>query len=555
MSTVSRYAGHVAPTAIPQTEAASPKQELNNAGGYSFVVDDWARLERFLVLGSEGGTYYVGERKLTKDNAGCVQRCLDLDGVRAVEMIASVSESGRAPKNDAAIFALALAAAHSRPEVQAAALAKLQTVCRIGTHLFSFCAAVDQLRGWGRGLRRAVAKWYTDKPAERLAYQVLKYQQRNGWSHRDLLRLSHAAPSSDAHAAVFRWIAAQGDLAALGAREVVRRKKDKTEARVAYPPVSGLPEMLSVYDALKSATDSSSVIRLVTDHGFVHEMIPTEFKNDPAVWDALLQHMPITAMVRSLAKMTSVGLLAPLSDASKLVASRLTDEALLKKGRVHPMSLLLALGTYSSGEGLRGKLTWEPLQPICDALNDGFHLAFSTVVPTGQNIMIALDVSASMGWTACGPISCAQAAAALCMVTARTEQNWHILAFADSLRELPISPKMRLDDVLRVTEDHTFGGTDCSLPMVEATKRKLDVDAFYVFTDNETWAGKVHPHIALQEYRSKRGRPHAKLVVVAMDATEFSIANPDDGGMLDVVGMDAAAPQVIADFTRGGVSK
>lgn len=38
-----------------------------------------------------------------------------------------------------------------------------------------------------------------------------------------------------------------------------------------------------------------------------------------------------------------------------------------------------------------------------------------------------------------------------------------------------------------------------------------------------------------------------KLVVVGMVSNGFSIADPDDAGMLDVVGFDAAAPQVIAD--------
>ena len=49
-------------------------QVPNSAGGYAWELDDWARLDRFLILGSEGGTYYVSERKLTKDNAACVAR-------------------------------------------------------------------------------------------------------------------------------------------------------------------------------------------------------------------------------------------------------------------------------------------------------------------------------------------------------------------------------------------------------------------------------------------------------------------------------------------------
>jgi 60 kDa SS-A/Ro ribonucleoprotein len=42
----------------------------------------------------------------------------------------------------------------------------------------------------------------------------------------------------------------------------------------------------------------------------------------------------------------------------------------------------------------------------------------------------------------------------------------------------------------------------------------------------------------------------AKLVVVGMTATSFTIADPSDAGMLDVVGFDTAAPQVMADFAR-----
>ena len=37
-------------------------QVRNSGGGYSWEVDDWTRLDRFLILGAEGGTYYIGER-------------------------------------------------------------------------------------------------------------------------------------------------------------------------------------------------------------------------------------------------------------------------------------------------------------------------------------------------------------------------------------------------------------------------------------------------------------------------------------------------------------
>ena len=75
------------------------------------------------------------------------------------------------------------------------------------------------------------------------------------------------------------------------------------------------------------------------------------------------------------------------------------------------------------------------------------------------------------------------------------------------------------------------------------------MDTFVIYTDNETWAGRVHPAQALRAYRNARGIP-AKLVVVGMTSTGFSIADPDDAGMLDVVGFDTATPPVISDFAR-----
>lgn len=98
--------------------------------------------------------------------------------------------------------------------------------------------------------------------------------------------------------------------------------------------------------------------------------------------------------------------------------------------------------------------------------------------------------------------------------------------------------------------DLPFGGTDCALPMLHALQRGLAIDTFVVYTDNETWAGDIHPHQALRRYRERTGID-AKLIVVGMTATEFSIADPSAPGMLDVAGFDTAVPALVMDFARG----
>ena len=85
--------------------------------------------------------------------------------------------------------------------------------------------------------------------------------------------------------------------------------------------------------------------------------------------------------------------------------------------------------------------------------------------------------------------------------------------------------------------------------MVEALARRWAADLFVIYTDSETWAGAVHPAEALRACRERTGIA-ARLVVVAMASNGFTIADPDDAGMLDVVGFDAATPAVIADFAR-----
>ena len=99
---------------------------------------------------------------------------------------------------------------------------------------------------------------------------------------------------------------------------------------------------------------------------------------------------------------------------------------------------------------------------------------------------------------------------------------------------------------------HSFGGTDCALPMKYAYENDLEVDSFIVVTDNETWAGNGHPHEWLKKYNKKMGR-NAKLVVVAATATEFTIADPESNLMLDVSGFDSSTPKVIADFSAGRI--
>lgn len=521
-----------------QNRPADPRQKANRAGGYTFQVSDAERLRRFLTLGTDGGTFYAGSAELVEENAGVVLKMARDAGETLVATIVDVSTRGAAPKQNPALFALAIAAAHGDAGTRRAALDALPAVARTGTHLFTFAKYVEQFRGWGRGLRNAVAGWYTAKPADRLAYQVVKYRQRGGWSHRDLLRLSHPKATDPGTRAVFDWVTsgATGD---------------------------DTPALIEGF--LKAADPNANHPKLVSDYGLSWEMLPTEALNNPAVWEALLARgMPQTALMRQLPRLTRLGLLRDRSVRSGVV-SQLTDPTALAKARVHPINVLVAQRTYAVGVGQLGTKSWDPDRRIVDALDAAFYAAFGAVTPADRRTLLALDVSGSMGFqTIAGmPLTPREASAALALVQLATEPDADTVAFTAkrgsrysgvfgqaAVRPLDISPRQRLDDAVRSVSNLPFGPTDCALPMEYALENGMEVDTFVVYTDSETWAGRSHPHQALKRYREATGID-AKMVVVGMTATDASIADPTDPGMLDIAGFDAAVPNLINDFSRG----
>jgi len=502
----------------------------NSAGGYAWQLDPWQRLMRFLVLGTEGGTYYISEQTLTRDNAKNALHCLAEDGQRFVRMVVDVSENGRAYKNDPAIFALALASAAQDADTRQMALAALPRVARTGTHLLHFAAYVDGLRGWGRGLRKAVGNWYAAKNNEQLAFQLAKYQNRDGWSHRDVLRLAHPMPDGEARKALYRW--------AVGAEDVAQ---------------DSLTGLVAGLEQLKRAESENQVVGLIHCYKAPREIIPTQYLTSPVVWAALLPNLGITALLRNLGNLSKVGLLVPGAGIVPEVVARITDRETLRRGRVHPLQVLAALVTYQQGHGMRGSGRWKVVPEVVAALNRAFDLAFENVVPTGKRLYLALDVSGSMSMGSVSGIpglTPREASAALAMISVNTERDVIIRGFQTQMVPLSIQAGMSLAQAIKAVSNLPFAGTDCAQPMLDALKHNLKVDAFIVYTDSETWAGAVHPSQALREYRKKTGIP-AKLVVVGMTSNRFTIADPNDAGMLDVVGFSTSTPSAIADFVAG----
>ena len=513
----------------------------NSQEGYSFVVDDFTRLQRWLILGSEGGSYYAGEKELTKQNILCLENCLKEDYVKTLLMIEDASFNP--PSMSLPIFALAVAASHENPRVRRYALdSSFNIVCRTAGHLIEFIDYVDEMRGWGRGLRNAIADWYLSRNVKDLAFQVLKYRSRNGWTHRDILRKSHPRIdlSTWSHGDLFRWI--------------VKGEKRWTEEGLysSYMRKDGEFDLIDVFESARVA-NKKELIRLILDHHLSWEMVPFEMLGDGMIWRALLPHMPANAVLKNLGRMTTNGALEIFGSDNHYVNDILQKELLRPQPRINSANIIKALFAYRNEEAARGGSTWNAIPEIVDMLENTLSNSFSLQgQPTGARYYIGLDVSASMDGGRVldmAGFSPRVAASCIALMLAKKEPKSCIFAFSDYMVKLDLTRSSSFNEAVNMTKGLPFMGTDCSLPILHALDNKIPVDCFIVLTDNETRHGWCHPVEALRQYRNKMGI-NSKLVVVSMLPNRFTIADPRDPLTLDVVGFDDSLPKILDEFVK-----
>ncbi len=514
---------------VPQYKPIPGRKDemvLNDAGGYVFKIDPIKQLKRFLVLGSSDGTYYVSKEELTERNMENIIELIKLDGKKVIDTIMEFKD--RVPKLSPSLYTLALVLTYGDIETKKYGYSKISQLCKTSFHLFEFMTYVQNLRGWSRGLRNGVSEWFSNKNYENLRYQFIKYRQREGWTHRDILRLAHVKILNQDYQNLFKW--------AVG-------KMEDEEVEDYY---------IKDFIDLQNTKDEKIAIDLIDKNKFTWEMVPTELLNSKKIWKALLPNLPLTAMLRNLGKMASIELLKPFSNESKYIVEKLTDKTYIELSKVHPYQIALSLVMYNNEKGFKGSLSWESNTNIIDALETAYKFSYINVQPINKNILVGLDVSGSMTgeYIHNSVLTADQASKILALVHANTESNIQIIDFDVEYYKSKLNKN---DKVIDAINKHSHGGgTDLSLPIKYAFDKNIpNIDAFIIYTDNETWYGNRHTSQLFNEYRKKYNK-NCKIVVVSMTATSGSIIDPKEQDyMLEVVGFDTNSPNIINDFILG----
>lgn len=533
-------------------------QVRNAAGGYVFEKDLWTKVEDFLILGTTGGTFYTSEAKLTTANVDVLRKALAADPQRFVALVKSISASipSRAVKPDPCLFALALADADpkARPYVKGA----FSSVARTTDHLAKSFGYGKNL--WGktsksghgtspvmnRSRRTMLASWFNEADVHDVAFRALKARQRKtpqgeAMELRDIIRIAHVGGRTPEHRALIGWLA--GRITDGSAREIL-------------PDVDNF----LVAQAVKTPKEA---VKVITERRVPWEFLPSEVLESPQVWEALIDTIGLTALVRNLARMTRIGTLQAFSENNQRVVSRLTNPDKLVRARIHPMELYLALKVYESGSSqpnAKAQLRqWQPVASISNALAEAYALSFGGVEPSGARMLLAVDSSGSMSGSYYGgqviisgsPLKSPpyELANAMALTTARIEGDLttHVIDVDTSVHASRITSKSRIGEIRGWMP--SGGGTNLSLPFSYARQKSLKVDGFVVYTDNETWAGRSHPAQELAAYR-REVNPEARVVIVSMTATGYQIADPADEAVMAMAGLDASLPKVISGWIR-----
>ena len=458
-------------------------------------------------------------------------------------------------------------------------------------------------KGFGRAFKTALNRSFLKKTPAQLAYQVTKYQSRGDWGFNDIIKCTHLRTGtgenrkrntkylpSDYQAPPIKPATPMDLVLRYSMYGMEELTKLATAFKLNDDPIY---EYLWAVNRVKSMTetDTEDLIHLVHKYRLVREHLPTWAMKSCAVQKALLlgaadtsshdgslflgdpSHravkvvMPMTALMRNLASLTSIGLFED-KELLSLVVKHLTDKDAVQKSRIHPVNVIIAWFVYRKGKGFKGKLTWTPEKEIVDALEQMAFLAFTNAPPTTKRYGVFIDGSGSMtAETTFQGLSNADIAALLSLVIARSGQGHLFYVFSakntgrfqqygtptdnTGLYDVghQIHANSTFEEVLAAVQLSNWGATDISNGIRYLEKSNKHVDAIVVITDNDINTGEK-PLVALNSYRLKIGNPNVKLITLAVQLNDLTIADPSDKGMLDMCGFDTNSYQVMHAFTH-----
>jgi 60 kDa SS-A/Ro ribonucleoprotein len=500
-----------------------PVEVKNNCGISIYQISPEQRLRRFLILGTDSNTYYQSAKELTIENCEAIIKIIKDDSQLVLTTLIDVVQTKAAPRQPPVILLAYLLHRYGCHDVRNELIKLTKDMFHTPTDVFTLCNYIEKIdKKWNRSLKQLVSAYYK-KPVTDLEYVMNKYQQREGFCHRDVMRLTHMKPEAGQEE-IFHYIA-------------------KINATTPEEVPDSLPLTKIVKAIHCGRADALQCLDVVP--GLTWEMLPTASLNNVEVLKRLLPKMPTRAFLRNLTRFVIAGI-----DPQALV------DRIEHLQWIHPCHILNTWMAFKQGSSAHNDRTWKVDGKINLALEKAFNNALGFTDMPDKRVFITLDVSPSMQSGKCGATNLTPMGASIALAGPFAHMDATTIgAFAGVENNIAVFDKAwcKTYEGFQKIVTHAsqgWGRTDCALPMAIAYDHDQFFDAFIIITDNETNTRNVSPMQMLYKYRAKMN-PNAKLIVVSMIANDFTIANPEDPCCLDVVGWDTNIPMVINSFLKG----
>lgn len=357
--------------------------------------------------------------------------------------------------------------------------------------------------GMGRSVKRAVNGWL-NKMSE---YHAIKYGAGGqGYSLRDILRVSHPKPTNETQDMIFLWLT----------------DHDKWQAA----DKAMLTPQITAFEAIKRldlSNGQESARAMIAEGKLPYEVVTGVMKPDVETWAALMSQMPYMALMRHLNTLQRAGVLKIEANAH-YVASRLVDVNAVRKAKVLPFRLFMAYQMFKAEDPNE--------RVISEALAQAMDVTFENLPNLGGRVCIAPDVSGSMSgrMNAQSQTTYIQIAGVFAGALVKKAGNAVILPFNHQVVDVQLNGRDSIMTNAEKVAKLCGGGTAISAPISELLAKKIKVDTFIGITDSEEWARDQYGgHGFLKvwnEYKDKVA-PTAKAFLVTIAPYRHAVAPQD----------------------------
>ncbi len=496
---------------------------VNPEGFPSFQRSDEEAYLQVLLTNTLGGTFYATETDLLKESLALHAAIMSRDPAFGARALVYARESGLMRLQP--IVGLAYLAKADRDLFHRVFGRVIQTPGDL-TDFVEIVRGGVTPGGMGRSIKTAVNHWLNTMSE----YHAIKYGSGGqGYSLRDVLRVSHPQPVNAVQDAIFLWLA--------------------DRAKWNQPQMRALTPQIDAFERLKTTSDQQAARALIAEGRLPYEVVTGVIKPDAETWTELMRQMPYMALLRHLNTLQKADVLRERDNAAYVV-DRLTQPDALRKAKILPFRLFTAYRLFEAQTPSEIR--------ISETLVEAMEAAFVNLPDLGGSVCIAPDVSGSMGGfiASMSKVRYIDIAGIFAGALLKTNREALVLPFEN--RVVPV--KLSAHDSLMTTADTLAsiggGGTAVSAPISYLLDRRIVVDTFIGITDNIEWAtdqsGRLGFLPTWNEYK-ERVAPGAKAFLLTIAPYRHAVAPSSAPDIHFIYGWNDSVLSYIT-LTRQGLS-